>query len=208
MSWDSETWDAFCGLIDEAWPGTFDDQAANSWRVLLDGTDPADAVAAMRRLLLRGQRFRPSVSELLGELRADPSKPTFEEAFALIFGPRGVLAARPTANGPVTFASEADRAARQNQAALDRANEMHPLVAAFVARQGVGRLRELQVEDPDYGELRRKELRDAWDRHLEATDGRDVAALAVGDRSELGMRRFDPLAALGLERPAEIEAAS
>lgn len=196
-AWDTETWDAFCSLIEEGWPGTFDAAAADSWRVLLDGVPPGDAVAAMRRLLFAGQRFRPSASELLSELRNDPSAPTFEEAYRLIFGPAGVLAARPGTGGPVTFNSEAERRAASNQAALDRANTFHPLVATFVARQGVGHLRSLGVDDPDYGDLRRKELRESWDRHVTAMDGRDVAALAAGhDRSALGLRKFDPLAAL------------
>lgn len=203
MSWDTETWDAFCGLIDEGWPGTFDEKAARSWRVLLDGVEPGQAVAAMRRLLFTGQRFRPSASELLGELRRDPGAPTFEEAYRLIFAPGGVLAARPGNGGPVTYSSEADRRALLNQAATDRAAELHPLVAGFVARQTPARLRALEVDDPDYGELRRKELRDSWDRHVEAFTGRETAALAAGT-GRTGLRQLDPLASLGLtpDRPA------
>jgi hypothetical protein len=55
------------------------------------------------------------------------------------------------------------------------------------------------LDDPDYGELRRKELRGGWDRHVEAFDGRNVALLAAGPR-HAGLRQLDPLAALGLGR--------
>lgn len=196
MTWAPDTWDAFCGLVDEAWPGTFDAEAASSWRVLLDDIDPDAALIALRRLLLKGQRFRPSVSELLAAVRSDPSRPTFEEAYRLIFGAGGVLRARPVVRA---WASEADRARAEVEAIEKRAGTVHPLVGQFVVRQGIDRLRRLGLDDPDYGPLRRKELQVAWDVHVEAFDGREIHALAAGTGRE-GLRQLDPLAALGLDR--------
>jgi hypothetical protein len=193
VSWTDEQWDAFCGLIEEAWPGSFDDHAAQSWRILLDALEPPAAADGMRRLLLEGHRFRPSASEFLAAARRDPSRPTFDEAYRLIFGPGGALRAQPPAGA---YLSLRDREAARRAAVMRRATEMHPLVASFIDRQDVDRLGQLPLEDPEWGEKYRRDLRDAWDHHVEACDGREVAALARGRRSELA--RLDPLSALGL----------
>lgn len=189
MTWQPDEWEAFCALLEEGWPGTFDDSTAEAWRVLLDSTPPQVAVEALRRLLLEGRRFRPSVSELLAATRDDPSQPTFDEAYWLIFGPRGALRARSTG----VALHEGEQRQSENDAALERARTMHPLIASFMERQGLDRLRMLPLDDPDYGEIRRKELREAWERHCEATEGRVIAALASGSGE---LRQLDPLASL------------
>jgi hypothetical protein len=51
------------------------------------------------------------------------------------------------------------------------------------------------ADGPGHGHWARKELREAWDRHVDASDGRELAVLASGGR--LGLRQLDPLAALG-----------
>lgn len=240
MTWTVDEWDAFCGLVEEAWPGSFDDAAARSWRFLLDPLEPQMAAGGLRRLLLEGHKFRPSASEFLAAARSDPSAPTFDEAYHLIFGPGGVLhggTGRPAARrepaddcercdgtgmmlaagyrvactctrglvpvAPARWASERERRAAQNTAALERAAQLHPLVAAFIDRQGIDRLRDLPVNDADWGDRHRRDLQHAWERHVEAFDGRQIAALASGRRGELA--RLDPLAALGLKpEPAEL----
>ena len=197
MSWSPDQWDVFAGLLDRGWPGELEPAGENAYRVLLDDCEPEALVAALKRLLHRGQRFRPSAAELLAEARRDPSAPTFDEAYVLIFGPRGVLAARPSR---AALQEARDPRAAHNEAALERAQELHPLVYSFVARQGAERLRLLPLADPQYGELRRKELREAWDAHVEAAEGREVAALASGAGRE-GLRRLDPLVALEAAAP-------
>jgi hypothetical protein len=177
MSWDADRWDAFCGLVEEAWPGEFDDVARKSWRVLLDEIDPQAAIGGMRRLLFAGGTFRPSVSELLAAVRLDPSAPTFDEAYQLLFGPRGAMLGYDV------------------EEVSQRLDTIHPLIGTFVRRQGYRRLKELPLDDPNWGEQRRRELREAWDRHVEATDAREVAALALGEGHE-GLRKLDPLASL------------
>lgn len=172
MTWEPQEWDAFCSLLEEGWPGVFSESTAEAWRVLLDATPPQTAVTALRRLLLEGRRFRPSVSELLAATRHDPSRPTFDEALVLI---RRALTA--------TF-GERD--------ALERLS--HPLVRSFVQRQGVDRLRMFPLDDPVWGEKHRRDLEGAWDRHVEAFDGREIAALASGSGD---LRRLDPLAPRG-----------
>ena len=143
--------------------------------------------------------FPPSAAKLAQAARRDPSRPTFDEALVLL---QTALKARPPRSGPVArYDSLGARWAAEHQAVMNRAQELHPFVAAFIARQGVDLLRRLELDDPEYGPVRRRDLAEAWDRHVEAFDGRDTAALASGDRRR-ALTRLDPLAALtGPERP-------
>jgi hypothetical protein len=201
--WHDEDWETFCFLLEEAWPGDFDDRTRGAWRLLIADQPPETIIPALKALMAEGHRFRPSVSELLAATRRDPSKPTFDEAYRLIYGAGGVLRAEPSHDafdGPVTYRSERERRAMFDQAARDRAAGMHPLIASFVERHGLDRLRELPVDDPEWGGKHRRDLEKAWDRHVETSDGRDIAALAAGPRRN-GLRRLDPLEALNLPRP-------
>lgn len=131
-----------------------------------------------------GDRFPPAPGELVAAAcDMGRSVPTFAEAYRLIWGRRGLLS-RDCDPGSI-----------------------HPLVRSFAVRQGMDRLRVLPVEDPDYGELRRKELEAQWDRHVEAMEGRErqVLALPSEDRGQ-GLRQLDPLAALGVNETLELEA--
>lgn len=208
MSWTEVEWEAFATLLEEAWPGEFDDSAREVYRLLLGDLEPVPAGEALKRLLYSGQRFRPSVAELLAALRDDPGRPTFEEAVLLIFGGAGccgILDARPAQRvfyddeeglEPWRSAAQKKRAAERD--AIDQAcRAAHPLIGGFVLRQGIDRLRLMPLDDPDHGHFRRRELREAWDAHVGAFDGRETAALAAGGRrGELG--RLDPVAALGV----------
>lgn len=197
MTWTDTQWDAFCALVEEAWHGEFDDHARSTWRVLLDGLAPDAAAQGLRRLLLEGHRHRPSVSVLLEAARRDPSRPTFDEAMMLLYGPGGVLRATPARAGAVvTYRHERDRRRLYDEAAIERAQGMHPLLGSFIARQGLDRLRGLQLDDPEWGDAKRRDLERAWNEHVATFDGREVAAIASGRRDEL--ERLDPLKALGL----------
>lgn len=171
-NWTPDEWRVFCSLLEECWPGEFSDNARRAWRVMLDPYTPAECLQALRELAAQGGRFRPAVSELVAVLRRDPGMPTFDEAWAMLFGPGGAL----TKRHPIP--------------ALDR---VHPVVQSFAHRQGIDRLRRLDVHCPQNGHWRRREIKDAWDAHLRVSEVREVRALVQGDRE--GVRRLDPLAA-------------
>lgn len=164
------------------------------------GVTPDRALVAVRTWPA-GSDFPPSAPNLAAAARTDPSTPTFDEAYALVYGRGGVLRARPRYTGlPLTDKDylSASRA---------RLSQMHPRVVEFVERYGLERLRMLEVDHPDFGDLKRKELRAAWEQIGEALEGRDVAALASGRRGELVS--LDPLAALGTNPSTpQIEAGS
>jgi DNA-binding transcriptional ArsR family regulator len=187
-----DEWDGLSLLIEEWWPGEFTDATATAWRMALDDFGAERALAGLKACLARGGRFRPSVAEIVGEIRCDPSRPTFSEALTLIYGRGGVLRARTGVRKGSWEAGERDRL--NDEAVWDRAAELPPLIGAFVRMQGLDRLRRLDLDDPEYGGARRKQLADEWEAFVEAHENRDVAALVAGRRGELG--RFDPLRVL------------
>jgi hypothetical protein len=198
-------WETLSLLIEEAWPGEFDDSAAKAWRVLLDDFDGRQVLLAIKLLVTRGGTFRPSVAEIVAEIRRDPGKPTWSEAAMLIFGKGGILKARTQRTKGSWDAGEREKA--DDEAAWERAAVLHPLAAAFVRLEGLSRLREVAVDltDPQYGEATRKRLGESWERFCEANEHRDVAALVSGRRGE-GLGKLDPLAALGRRAPELAEA--
>ena len=131
----------------------------------------ADAALVAIRSCSADQKFPPSAPELAGMARRDPSRPTFDEAYVGIYGPGGILGYKRA--GVV----------------------VSPWVTAFVDWYGIDRLRRLEVDHDEYGDLKRAELRRSFEQFLEATDGREVAQIA--QRSQRGgLGRLDPLAAL------------
>ncbi len=163
-------------VLDASWPGDFlpSDEKAYHW--MLSDFTAEQVMSALRAL--RGSKFRPSASEIANVLTPERAgTPTFDEMFRLLFSQRGALAAAGI------------------DGTRSRLVGMHPLVASFALRQGIQRLKELPVHDEDDGHWRRRELRVAWEGHVEAMEGREVAAVAsgIGD-----LRQLDPLARLGL----------
>lgn len=197
MTWsEDEVLDAKRALVG-SWPGTivqWGAEAIDAYLYVLQarGLTAAQVLRAIGTWPA-GSDFPPSAPNLAAQALKDPSKPTFEEAYRLIYGRGGALKAR--APRGQTYANEAAMLGAHDDAAQARAWDFHSLVGSFVERYGVRRLVALEVDHPEYGELKRRELREAWDRHCEAMDGRDVAALAAGRRrGELA--EFDPLAAI------------
>ena len=179
-----EQWDAIALLLDKGfkWREPFGGAQLTAYRLLLDGYDEEQIAGALRTLVARGQVFGPTPGELVEVMRHDPSRPTFTEAYRLIYGRGGLLWTRGV-----------------------RIDDVHPLLQSFVGRYGLDRLRLLEVDHDDYGDLKRRELESQWDAHCEAMEGRDVAALALSrsDRGSLG--RLDPLAALGIGQQPQLK---
>jgi hypothetical protein len=159
-------------LLGGGWPGQFTANDEDAYYFLLSDFDVADVMRALKAL--RHAKFRPSASEIANVLTPEKSAvPTFDEMFTLLFSPRGALAASGVDGTRARLAG------------------LHPLVSSFAERQGVQRLKELPVHDADDGHWRRKELLVAWDGHVEAMEGREVAMVASGGSD---LRRLDPMA--------------
>ena len=161
MPHDDDKWQAIALLLDNGWPGDFDDAAAGAYRALLAGVEPEEILMALRVLVRKGGSFRPSASEIAGQLNADPGRPTWSEAFRLLFGARGLLSVRP------------------ERASIGRATERHPLLGRFIEAEGYDRLTMLPVHDPDWGRRTRRDLERAWDRLTQRADDRHAAGLEL-----------------------------
>ena len=170
MRWTDEQWDAFCALVQASWTGEFNDADRQAWRILLDDVEPQQAIVALKRLLYSGRKFypRPAVADLMAELRQEPDRPTFAEAYPLVY--KAAAAQRISPATP-------------------------PLIAAFVERQGIRRLGQLPLDDPQWGEKHRRDLEAQWDEHVETWDGRQIARLASG---EMSPRKLNAAETLGL----------
>lgn len=176
----SAEWDSIALLLENGWPGEFDDTAAGAYRALLAGYDPEQVLIALRVLVRRGGSFRPSVSEIAAVLEGDPGRPTWGEAFRLLFGGRGFLTVRP------------------ERAAVERASERHPLLGAFIRSEGYERLQMLPIHG-EHGELIRRDLERAWDRLGERADQRRASGMALDEVARpraIGPRRPDYLRGL------------
>lgn len=186
MAWDDEQWAFFVTVLRRGFASRdpMDEADEDVYRFLLRDVDPADAMRAVEEMVLDGQALRPRPGEVAARCRRDPSAPTWEEARELVFGDRGILRTM---------------AARRLTTMDLLRGEFHPLALSFVDRMGPARLAAEPVHDPEYGALRLRDLRGAWERHCEALEGREVAALARGE-GRAGLRRLDPLAALGVDR--------
>lgn len=188
-----------------SWPGTVAAWGADAIGAYVEevrarGVTAEQALAAIRSWPA-GSDFPPSAPNLAAAARRDASVPTFDELFTLIYGRGGILKARGPYTGPVRDPQKA-----RDAAAMNRAAQMHPLISAFVGRYGLQRLRLLEVDDPDIGGIKRRELAESWSRFLEASEGREVAALvARRGRGELRGIDLDPLAALGERSRARVE---
>lgn len=196
------TWEQVGEALLGSWPGTIVAWGADAIDLYVKVLKARglEADQALKAILTwpAGSDFPPSAPNLAAAALHDPSLPTFEELFRLIFGPRGVLFARaPYVNGEYVYSHD--------EAGERMARLLHPLAAGFILQQRVSSLRMLQVDDERVGALVRKDLAAAWERFCEAYSGREVAALASGDRRG-GLERLNPLAALGRPRPLEIGA--
>ena len=198
MSWTADEQREVGQVLLGSWPGTVsawgrEAIAAYLGELKARGLSAEEVVFAVRSWPA-GSDFPPSAPNLAAAARKDPSKPTFDEMVALVYGPRGVLRARPSES---SWADEGERGRAYNRAALERARELHPLVGSFVARYGVERLRMLELDHPEYGALKRRDLLASWEAHVEAMGKRDVA-LSIAGRGRGELSRVDPLAALGV----------
>lgn len=178
--------DAVVQLVEECWPGpdVFDQRKRDAWQLMLGHHEAADVAAAVHRLVQTGDHWRPSVAEVAAAINADPGFPSWDEVYEVIYG-RGRVTRAPT-----------------DEEAIARAAEAHEAIGLFVRAKGLRALQLLPINDPVYGQLRQRELRENWEQHVDRyqerrREGRVMAALGRPAHGEL--QRFDPLAAL--ERP-------
>lgn len=199
-----DEWDSISILLDKGfkWREPFGEVQAAAYNTLLAGHSANEIMGAVRKLVANGQVFGPTPGEIVASIHEDVSVPTFPEFQTMIYGPGGVITAgkrgvndlrrSQMAETGSSWIDQGDQKRALDHAAQAHADRLHQLVGSFVARYGLARLRNLELDDPEYGMLRRKDLEREWGEHVEISGHRDAAHIASGDRrGELG--RFDPL---------------
>ena len=200
MSWTQDEARAVGNALIGSWPGTITAWGKEAFALYVAELQARGLTAEQTLVAIRswpaGSDFPPSAPNLAAAARKDPGAPTFDEALMLI---RKALKAF---NLPLTgnYSNEAEMLKARYGLIEARALESHPLVASFMAAHRTEELHDLVggLGDEEYGSLRRRDLERAWDRHCEASEGREAVALASGRRD--GLHEFNPLAALGRGR--------
>jgi hypothetical protein len=142
----------------------------------------------------------PAIADAIHTHRSAPS---WTEAHALLFDrPGGVIHARiPRGERPV---GEDARWALRAQAMLDRATELHPMIAAFTAAYGPRRLEEVsgRIAFGEYAAVELERLRGEWGDFVGRADARrregmPLLTAPLARRELEGPRHLDALAHLG-----------
>lgn len=178
-----EEWDLIEGVLEECWPGDWNERTGPSYRLLLDDYPAASVVGALRKHVAAGPKYRPSASELGGALNEDPGIPTWTEVEEALLGPRGIL-----------------------RTGRELPEGSHEVLVAFVGAAGRERLGQRPFDDPQWGEVERRRLREDWDRFAERAEERRVHGLALASVGAPSgeLRRLRPLAALGFDELREL----
>lgn len=194
-----DEWNVIEGLLKNAWPGQWTDGTGPSYRLLVGDYPAAAVLESLRVLTRRAARFRPSAGEIVSEMHVDAAQPTWDEVYDAIYGSGRLMKVRLPYTGPVEYANRGELEAVRDALILEHARAFHPMITAFVEVVTPARLRTLELEDPQYGELRRRELRERWQEFAVTASERMVRGLPLvtGGRTAGELKRVDPKGLLG-----------
>lgn len=178
-----QDWRRIAALLRRWWPGAFDDDDAEAYRVALDRYESADVAKVLGKALESGERFRPSASELVGALAGRTPRPSADEAWRLI-----EEAVRRV--GRSMYAADFDD---RHQAAIDWLAGQDVVLGAFAARRGLcqlpGSLGMERVNDPDVGGAVRGRIGKDWRTAVAAAADREARGLPAVDLRDLRLTR-------------------
>jgi hypothetical protein len=187
-----DEWAALVTRVDAWWPGNFTPDDRDAWFDVLGDFDREAVTAALKAALRQSPKWRPAAGEVLAILEPEveaAATPTWAEARAALFGPRGVVRTSIT---------------RGDEAALERAGEVHPYLLAYCQAAGLRRLAMEEV-DGDHGGAVIKRLGDEWADHCRRCDERIAVGRSLEPMGRSGeLQRLDPLAALRASMPLRL----
>lgn len=167
---DDDAWDAIESVLEEGFPGhEWTDATGPAYRLMLAGFEAPQILEAIAVLGRKQQsKFRPSVGELLGELHRDPTQLQWTQIEDWLLGREGVLRRPWPQEELVAAAAQSD-----------------PVLASWMAAKDIDRMREMNYDEPVWGQKRRDDLRAEWDRWRENATERQARGLelAMGPRS-------------------------
>ena len=165
------------------------------YRLLLADKDPRAVLDALRALVQTGQKWRPeaaTIRELL-EHRPELEAPTWDEARELIWGPDGILNARPVVDRTPGTPRHSHEQLRELKTAaiIQAAQAAHPHIENYIATIGLDRLRAENVHDPDYGGARLHALRETYAAVSDRGARAQLRQLTTGPGTAGGMRKLN-----------------
>lgn len=129
-----EEWDAICLHLDLAFAGEWDDDKADAYATFLGALEASDVMGALHVLAQGGQKFTPSVGEIMGVIDQAHGPPPFDKAWQEV---RRAIS---------TWVVWGDRP--RARALL---GESHPAVLDWLDAYGWDRMRGEEVDSPEYG---------------------------------------------------------
>lgn len=191
-------WDEICVLIDDCWKGELDERKATSYRLFLDRHPQGLVFAALEVLVEGGVAFLPSVPEIVKSVRSltEQPLPGWTEVYEHL--------SRATRRAGADYHAPEQAKTAVGAAWLDEYS--HAVVARFFEGEGYGRMSKIGYDDPDYGLLRQKELRDRWDQFCKVAEQRLVQGRALeasGQRALGGPRSLSQAALLQVVKAPE-----
>jgi hypothetical protein len=181
-----EEWNRIAFVMENAWRGGLDDDRAGAYFALLHPFDAVEVERALHVLVRNGNPFVPAVAEIITaiEAQAQSSVPTWPEALAAM---RKLI----------------PRYSSKREEGFAKFDEVHPVLASFVATYGWHRLAQEPIDDPDRGGAVLRRIEQSYAEHLEKQQERQRQGLAIEavERGRIsGPRRLDAARLLGVGR--------
>jgi hypothetical protein len=201
----AEEWIPVARKLRNCWRGDFSDEMAGDYFDML-ASFPGEVVeGAVKALVLDPKPWVPAVPEIIGQIRkmVEPPVPAWPEVRNALLRALSVGAKRNY------FASDEEK---QVKAVRWLEEKIHPVVARFFEMETYERLARIEWDDPEYGMLREKELRERWEEFIDVARARmerGLALEAAGGGMQLGPRRLDAAASLlGVSERPQLEEGS
>lgn len=184
-----DEWAAIEAILQDCWPGEFDERAGLAWRAMLGDEDPVSVLQAFKTTaMITDEPFRPSVNTILREIHHRPGLGA-QRAFEVIYGPGGIAFAQVRSSKAFWEPGEREDATRQLRRDLVEAAE--PKIRAFIEDQGLDRIvldRPVFDDADGHNGARRHRFDEAWSEFSDRFDRGEARLIASGRRSELDGR--------------------
>jgi hypothetical protein len=191
-----DEWAAIEAILQDCWPGEFDERAGLAWRAMLGDEDPISVLRAFKSLALSADdAFRPSVNEVLREVHHREGLGASRAYDVLYARPGGIAYAQVRSDKAFWEPGERETANRELRRDLVAAAE--PKIQAFVAEEGLDHIvldRPVHDDADGHNGARRHRFDEAWAAFSDRYDRGEARMIAAGRRNELdgrgGLRRI------------------
>lgn len=175
----AEQWIKLSYLVQNGWPGEWDDDKSATYFEFLRGHEAQAVLAALHRMAQEAKPYRPTPTEIIGAINSmsadEETLPSWTEAWATIL--KGLKA----------------RDLEQGRAYVEK---VHPVLLAFMDTEGWDKLRYAPFFG-DHGALEQERLRQRWEAFCQVAKDRLKRGRTMDSLTGRGQfRRLDASVAL------------